>query len=471
MGGTLFDKVWEAHAVATRPDGATLLHVDRHMVHELTSPQAFERLKAAGRAVRDPELTFATQDHIVATSPGRDDTTFSDGAPYVRALRRNVAEAGITLFDLDDPRQGIVHVVAPELGLALPGTTLVCGDSHTCTVGGLGALAFGIGTSDIEHVLATQTIVLGKPRRMRVRVDGRLGFGVTAKDLILAVIAEVGAGGGTGHAVEYAGAAIAALSVEERLTVCNMSIELGARIGIIAPDDTVLSYLAGRPYAPAGADWERAVAAWRALRSDDEAAFDREVTLDAAGIAPQVTWGTSPQDAAPIDAPVPDPRSMGGERAASAARALAYMGLEPGTPLEGLPVQKVFIGSCTNSRLDDLRAAASVARGMRVAPGVAAMVVPGSTAVKRAAEAEGLDRVFAAAGFEWREAGCSMCCALNGDIVAPGERCVSTSNRNFEGRQGAGARTHLASPASAAAAAIAGRVTDVRKLGPARRVE
>jgi 3-isopropylmalate/(R)-2-methylmalate dehydratase large subunit len=464
MRETLFDKIWAAHVVATRPDGATVLHIDRHMIHELTSPQAFERLRAAGRRVRNAELTFATQDHIVATSPGRSDATWADGAPYVQALRRNVAHAGITLFDLGDPRQGIVHVVTPELAIALPGTTLVCGDSHTCTVGGLGALAFGIGTSEVEHVLATQTLIMHKPKRLRIKVDGRLGFGVTAKDLILAIIAQIGAGGGTGHAVEYAGSTISALSVEERLTVCNMSIELGSRIGMIAPDDTVFSYLAGRPYAPKGADWDRAVAAWRALRSDDDAVFDREVAIDAASVAPQVTWGTSPQDTLAIDGKVPEPDLLGGERAAAVRRALSYMDLEPGVALEGLPIQKVFIGSCTNSRLSDLRAAAAVAKGGHVAQGVRALVVPGSTAVKQAAEAEGLDRIFTAAGFEWREAGCSMCCAVNGDIVAPGERCVSTSNRNFEGRQGLQARTHLASPATAAAAALTGHITDVRKL-------
>ncbi len=464
MSGTLFDKVWDGHVVSTRPDGTSVLFVDRHLIHELTSPQAFDGLRAAGRRVRHPELTFATEDHIVATLPGRDDATFPDGVPYVQALRRNAAEAGITLFKLGDVRQGIVHVIAPEQAIALPGTTLVCGDSHTCTVGGLGALAFGIGTSEIEHVLATQTLVLTKPRRMRVRIEGWLGFGVTAKDVILAVIGRVGAGGGAGHAVEYAGSAVAAMSVEERLTVCNMSIELGARIGMIAPDDTVFEYLSGRPYAPKAREWDRALVAWRKLQSDDDARFDREVEIDAGDIAPQITWGTSPQDTVPVNARIPRPESFNSESADAARRALAYMALEPGTPLEGLPVQKVFIGSCTNSRLSDLRAAADVVRDRRVADGVKAMVVPGSTSVRRAAEAEGLHRLFIAAGFEWREAGCSMCCAVNGDIVAPGERCVSTSNRNFEGRQGSGARTHLVSPASAAAAAVTGHITDVRKL-------
>jgi len=464
MAKTLFDKVWDAHVVAERADGMALVHVDRHLVHELTSPQAFERLRRAGRRVRNPELTFATQDHIIATSPGRGDDTFPDGAAYVRTLRRNAAESGIALFDLGDPRQGIVHVVAPEQGLALPGATIACGDSHTCTLGGLGALALGIGTSEIEHVLATQTLLLRKPRRLAIAVEGRLGFGVTAKDLILAVIAELGAGGGNGHAVEYRGPAIEALSVEERLTLCNMSIELGARIGLVAPDETTFDYLQGRPYAPRGRDWEAAMAAWRALASDPEAVFDREVRLDASEIPPQISWGTSPQDCTGVDGRVPDPQALPPDRKEAAGRALAYMGLTPGDPLEGLAIQQVFIGSCTNGRLSDLRSAAAVARGRRVALGVRALVVPGSTAVKLAAEREGLDRVFAEAGFEWREAGCSMCAAINGDVVPPGERCVSTANRNFQGRQGPGARTHLASPAMAAAAAVTGRITDVRRL-------
>ncbi len=464
MGKTLFDKIWDRHTVASLGGGLALLHVDRHLIHELTSPQAFERLRRAGRRVRNPELSFATQDHIVATLPGRDEETFPDAGPYVRALRRNAREHGIELFDLDDPRQGIVHVVAPELGLALPGTTVVCGDSHTCTLGGLGAVAFGIGTSEIEHVLATQTVAVRRPRTMRIAVEGRFGSGVSEKDLVLHTISRSGAAGGIGHAVEFAGAAVRALSVEARLTLCNMAVEFSARIGLVAPDETTFAYLEGRPYVPCGELWHAALESWRGLASDEDAVFDREVSIEADEVAPQITWGTSPEDTVAVTDPIPDPATLVPERRARAENAQAYMGVRPGQCLEGLEIDKVFIGSCTNGRLSDLRAAAEVARGRRVAEGVRALVVPGSSAVKRAAEAEGLDRVFRAAGFEWRESGCSMCVAINGDLVAPGERCISTSNRNFEGRQGPAARTHLASPAMAAAAAVTGRITDVRRL-------
>ncbi len=463
MKNTLFDKVWDRHVVARLDDGRDILHIDRHVLHELTSPQAFDGLKAAGREVRNPELTFATQDHIIATAPGRRDDSWAEAVPYVHALRENTANAGIRLFDIGDPNQGIVHVMAPELGIALPGLTLVCGDSHTCTVGGLGALAFGIGTSEVEHVLATQTLVLLKPKTLRVTIDGKLGFGVYAKDVVLHLIGRIGAGAGVGHAVEFAGQTVRALSVEDRMTLCNMSIEFSARIGMVAPDETTFDYVAGRPYAPKGADFDRAVDHWRGLPSDAEAVFDRDVAIDAADIAPQVTWGTSPQHTISIEDSVPAPS---GAHADAMARALDYMDLAPGQPIAGMPVDAVFIGSCTNARLTDLREAARVARGRTVADGVRALIVPGSTSVKAEAEAEGLDRVFIDAGFEWRESGCSMCVGINGDIVAPGRRCLSTSNRNFENRQGTGARTHLASPAMAAAAAVTGHITDVRHLTP-----
>lgn len=460
---TLFDKVWDQHVVKRLDDGRDIVHIDRHVLHELTSPQAFDRLRAAGRSVRNPELTFATQDHIISTAQGRRDDSWADAAPYVRALRDNAANADIRLFDIGDPNQGIVHVMAPELGIALPGTTLVCGDSHTCTVGGLGALAFGIGTSEVEHVLATQTLVLKKPKTLRITINGAVAFGVFAKDVILYLIGRIGAGAGVGHAVEFAGEAVRAFPVEARLTLCNMAIEFSARIGMVAPDDLTFDYVAGRPYAPAGAAFDTALAHWRTLPTDSDAVFDREIEIDATDIAPQVTWGTSPQHSIGVDARVPEPR---GETADAMTRAIDYMGLAPGTPIAGLPIDAVFIGSCTNARLSDLRQAARVARGRRVADGVRAMVVPGSTAVKSEAEAEGLDKVFIEAGFEWRESGCSMCVGINGDIVAPRQRCVSTSNRNFENRQGTAARTHLASPAMAAAAAVTGAITDVRRLEP-----
>jgi 3-isopropylmalate/(R)-2-methylmalate dehydratase large subunit len=457
----MFDKVWARHVVATGPGGHVLLYVDRHLLHE-GSAAAFARLARAGRRVRRPDLCAATADHYVATSPGAP-APDAEVARMIESLAASAAERGIVLFGRGDARRGIVHVIGPEQGLTLPGMLLVCGDSHTATHGALGALAFGIGSSEVEHVLATQTLWQRRPRTMRITVEGRLGPGVSAKDVILAIVATIGAGGGVGHAVEYAGPVIRAMSIGERATVCNMSIEAGARCGMVAPDATTFAYLEGRPFAPTGQAWTRARASWSALPSDPDAAFDREVRLDGDGIAPTVTWGTSPQDALPITARVPEPAAIddAGRRQA-VERALGYMGLAPGTPLTDVAVDRVFIGSCTNSRLEDLRAAAAVARGRRAV--VPAWVVPGSGLVKSAAEAEGLDRVFREAGFEWREAGCSMCVGMNGETAREGERVASTSNRNFEGRQGKGARTHLMSPAMAAAAAVTGRLADVRAL-------
>jgi 3-isopropylmalate/(R)-2-methylmalate dehydratase large subunit len=460
---TLLDKIWSAHAIETRADGATLLSIDRHLVHDGSS-SAFRTLKAKGLAVRRPDRTFATPDHYVSTL-GRTLSAINDPnrRGMVEDLEAHSRAAGLTLFGLNDRRQGIVHVIGPEQGLSQPGMVIVCGDSHTATHGAVGALAFGVGASEVTHVLATQTLWQIKPKNMRITVDGALAPGVHAKDVILAIIAKISAAGGTGHVIEYAGSAIRNLSVEGRLTICNMSIEAGARAGMVAPDDTTFAYLQGRPYAPKGADWDNAVAYWRTLPSDPEAVFDREVHLDAGEIAPMVTWGTSPEAAAPITGEVPDPAS-----AADAAgrdtmqRALDYMDLRPGTALSEIAVDRVFIGSCTNSRIEDLRAAAKVADGRRAV--VPAMVVPGSGLIKAQGEAEGLDAIFKRAGFEWREAGCSMCVGVNGDLVAPGERCASTSNRNFVGRQGKGARTHLMSPAMAAAAAVTGKLTDVRQL-------
>ena len=467
--GTLVAKIWDRHVAARLPDGRDLLAIDRHLVHDMTSAQAFAGLAAAGRDVRHPELTFAVADHIVATDPGRGDETVPGGAELIGALRRNAERHGIRHFGARDPRQGIVHVVAPELGIALPGLTLVCGDSHTCTLGALGALAWGVGTSDVEHVLATQTLPMTRPKLMRVRIAGALAPGVFAKDLVLHLIGRIGAAGGTGFAVEYAGPAVRALGIEARMTLCNLSIEFGARIGVVAPDDVTFDYVAGRPYAPRDALWDRAMADWRSLATDADAVFDREVEIDAAAVGPQVTWGTSPEQVADIGAAVPDPAAEADPaRRQAAERALAYMALAPGTRFTEIRVDRVFIGSCTNSRLSDLREAARLLGGRRVAPHVRALVVPGSQAVKRAAEAEGLDRIFREAGFEWRESGCSACCGLNADRVGPGERCLSTSNRNFEGRQGPGARTHLASPAVAAATAVAGHIADPRRLSKKR---
>ncbi len=458
---TMFEKIWSRHVVAEGPGGHVLLYIDRHLLHE-GSTSAFGRLAKAGRRVRRPDLTFATADHYILTSPG---VTATD--PEIRgmvdSLTGHTAQQGIVYFGVGDARRGIVHVIGPEQGLTLPGITLVCGDSHTATHGAFGALAFGIGSTEVEHVMAMQTLWQKKPKVMRITVEGRLAVGVTAKDVILAIIAKIGAGGGVGHAIEYAGSTIRAMSMDERLTVCNMSIEAGARAGMVAPDETTFAYLEGRPFAPKGDAWRRALADWKTVPTDPGAAFDREVELGASEIAPTVTWGTSPQDALPITARVPDPAAVAdGARRESMARALAYMGLRPGTPLTEIAVNRVFIGSCTNSRLEDLRAAARVVKGRRAV--VPAWVVPGSGLVKRAAEAEGLDRVFVEAGFEWREAGCSMCVGMNGETAGEGERVASTSNRNFEGRQGKGARTHLVSPAMAAAAAVTGRLTDVRTL-------
>ena len=465
VGRTLLDKIWHRHAIVQRDDGQTLLYIDRHFIHD-GSRRAFEVLGERGLKVRRPERTFGTPDHYVPTV-GRDMATIEDpdARLMVEAITRNAAAHGVTVFGLDDPRQGIAHVIGPEQGLSQPGMTIVCGDSHTSTHGALGALAFGIGASEVSHVLATQTLWQRKPKAKRITVDGTLGAGVTAKDVILAIIAKIGADGAVGHAIEYAGSTIGGLSIEGRLTVCNMSIEAGARAGMVAPDDVTIAYLQNRPYAPKGEKWEQAVAFWRSLPSDVGACFDSEVTLDAADIAPMVTWGTSPQDAAAITDRVPDPAQFpDAARRAAAGKALDYMGLTPGMALSGLAVNRVFIGSCTNSRIEDLRIAARVANGRKVAASVRAMVVPGSGLVKRQAEVEGLDRVFKTAGFEWREAGCSMCVGMNGDLVAAGERCASTSNRNFVGRQGKGARTHLVSPAMAAAAAVTGAFTDVRAL-------
>jgi 3-isopropylmalate/(R)-2-methylmalate dehydratase large subunit len=460
----MLDKVWTRHVVAAGPGGRTLLYVDRHLVHE-GSFHAFEMLRGAGRRVRRPDLTVAVADHYVPTAPGREGSASPEISAKVDELSRNAKAWGIALLGPGDPRQGIVHVIGPEQALTLPGLTIVCGDSHTATHGAFGALAFGIGASEVEHVLATQTIWQRRPGLMRVWVDGRLGFGVAAKDLVLHLIAAIGAGGGTGHVLEYAGPAVRALSMEARMTLCNMAIEAGSRAGMVAPDETTYAYLEDRPLAPRGDAWGRALAVWRTLPSDADARFEREVVLDASAVAPMVTWGTSPEDGGPISGRVPDPAAVGDPvRRASMERALAYMGLAPGTPLEAIRVDRVFIGSCTNGRLEDLRAAAAVMRGRRSV--VPAMVVPGSGLVRRAAEAEGLDRVFRDAGLEWREPGCSMCVAMNGDAARPGERVASTSNRNFEGRQGPDARTHLMSPAMAAAAAVTGRLSDVRRLGP-----
>ena len=462
---TLFDKIWAQHVVMQRDDGQSLLYVDRHLVQDGSAP-AFQMLRERGLPVRRPDLAFATPDHYVPTA-SRDLARIADPEKraMAQALQDDSAAAGIRFFGLDDERQGIVHVVGPEQGLSLPGMLIVCGDSHTSTHGALGALAFGIGASEVAHVLATQTLWQRKPRSMRVSIDGRLGAGVGAKDIILAVIGRIGAAGATGHVIEYAGEAIRALSMEARMTVCNMSIEAGARAGMIAPDETTFAWLAGRPHAPAGAEWDAAIARWRGLPSDEGAHFDHEVRLHTSEIAPMVTWGTSPEDVLPISGRVPDPAlAADAEKREAMRRALAYMGLSPGQRLSEVPVQRVFIGSCTNGRIEDLRSAAAVARGRRVAEGVEAWVVPGSGLVKRQAEAEGLDAVFREAGFQWRHAGCSMCLGTNGDQVAPGQRCASTSNRNFVGRQGPGARTHLMSPAMAAAAAVTGRLTDVREL-------
>jgi 3-isopropylmalate/(R)-2-methylmalate dehydratase large subunit len=462
---TLFDKIWDSHLVHRQDDGICLIYVDRHLVHEVTSPQAFEGLRTAGRKVHRPQATLAVADHNVPTTDRSKGIAEEESRIQVETLEQNCRDFGIQYFSMDDIRQGIVHIIGPEQGLTQPGLTIVCGDSHTATHGAFGALAFGIGTSEVEHVLATQTLIQQPAKNMRVTVEGDLSLGLTAKDLILAIIGRIGTAGGTGHVIEYAGKAIRDLSMEGRMTVCNMSIEGGARAGLIAPDDTTFNYLKGRPMVPKAGAWEQAVAYWRTLPSDPGAVYDKEVVLRTAEIAPQVTWGTSPEDVLPITGAVPDPAAANDEaKRRSMERALDYMGLKPGTPLREVKIDRVFIGSCTNGRIEDLREVAKIAQGRKVAAGVNAMVVPGSGLVKHQAEEEGLDRILVEAGFEWREPGCSMCLAMNPDKLEPGERCASTSNRNFEGRQGRGGRTHLMSPAMAAAAAVTGRLTDIREL-------
>ena len=463
---TLFDKIWDAHVVETLPDGTALLYIDRHLTPEVTSPQAYEGLRQAGRKVRRPDATIAVVDHNVPTDATRfTGVNEAESALQIATLEKNVKEFGVPYIPLSDKRQGIVHIIGPELGLSLPGMTIVCGDSHTSTHGAMGALAFGIGTSEVEHVLATQTLLQKPAKNMRITVDGTLGFGVTAKDVMLAIIGKIGTAGGTGHVIEFAGEVIRNLDMAGRMTICNMSIEAGARAGMVAPDETTFAYVAERPMGPKGEALERAIQYWRTLPSDPEAHFDAEVVLDGNAIAPQVTWGTSPETVVPVTGRVPDPAGQADEaKRAQMQRMLDYMGLAANMPMQEVKIDAVFLGSCTNGRIEDIRAAAEVLKGRRIAPGVRAMAVPGSGLVKEQAEREGLDRILIEAGFEWREAGCSMCLGMNPDKLKPGERCASTSNRNFEGRQGPGGRTHLLSPAMAAAAAITGRLTDVREI-------
>ena len=463
---TLYDKIWESHLVDARDDGTCLLYIDRHLVHEVTSPHAFEGLRNTKRSVRRPDLTLAVADHNVPTSDRSIGIEDEESRIQIETLDQNCADFGVELYDMNDIRQGICHVIGPEQGFTLPGTTIVCGDSHTATHGAFGCLAFGIGTSEVEHVLATQTMIQTKAKNMRVTVDGELPIGVTAKDMILAIIGEIGTAGGTGCVVEFAGEAVRSLSVEGRMTMCNMTIEAGARAGLIAPDEKTFEYLKGRPKSPKGSTWEASVECWKTLKTDNDASFDIEITLQGGDIIPQVTWGTSPEDVLPITERVPHPTDeTDPNRRNKMERSLEYIGLEPGLPLKEIRIDRMFIGSCTNSRIEDLRAAAQVAGGRKVADHVSAMVVPGSGLVKEQAEQEGLDKVFIEAGFDWREPGCSMCLGMNADKLEPGERSASTSNRNFEGRQGPGGRTHLLSPAMAAAAAIKGYLTDVRDLG------
>ena len=460
---TLFDKIWDAHVVDEQDDGTCLIYIDRHLVHEVTSPQAFEGLRVAGRSVRQLDGTLAVADHNIPTKDRSAGILDETARIQVETLEKNVAEFNVPYLSLSDVRQGIVHIIGPEQGFTLPGSTIVCGDSHTSTHGAFGALAFGIGTSEVEHVLATQTLIQKRPKNMKILVEGKAGVGVTAKDIILSIIGKIGTAGATGHVIEYCGPAIESLSMEGRMTVCNMSIEAGARAGLIAPDDATFDYLRGRPMVPKGASWEQAAANWETLPSDEGASYDREITLNASELIPHVTWGTSPQDALPITGQVPDPAGETDPgRRDSMERALNYMGLEPNALLTEVPIQRVFIGSCTNARIEDLREAATVVGNRKIAEGVGAMVVPGSGLVKEMAESEGLDQIFIAAGFEWREPGCSMCLAMNADRLEPGERCASTSNRNFEGRQGRAGRTHLMSPGMAAASAINGHLSDVR---------
>ena len=462
---TLYDKIWDAHVAHVDPDGTTLLYIDRHLVHEVTSPQAFEGLRMTGRKVRAPERTIAVPDHNVPTTPGRDKHIDNEESRIqVEALDKNARDFGINYYPVSDIRQGIVHIVGPEQGWTLPGMTVVCGDSHTATHGAFGALAHGIGTSEVEHVLATQTLIQKKSKNMKVEITGQLAPGVTAKDITLSVIGHTGTAGGTGYVIEYMGEAIRSLSMEGRMTVCNMAIEGGARAGLIAPDEKTFAYVQGRPHAPKGAQWEAALAWWKTLYSDPDAHWDKVVTIRGEDIAPVVTWGTSPEDVLPITGTVPAPETFTGGKVDAARRSLDYMGLEAGTPLRDIKIDAVFIGSCTNGRIEDLRAAAAILKGKKLAPGVRGMVVPGSGLVRAQAEEEGLAQIFIDAGMEWRLAGCSMCLAMNPDQLAPGERCAATSNRNFEGRQGRGGRTHLMSPAMAAAAAVTGRLTDVREL-------
>ncbi|MFO0705868.1 MAG: 3-isopropylmalate dehydratase large subunit [Nitrospira sp.] len=462
-GKTLFDKIWDSHVVREEPDGTTLLYIDRQLVHEVTSPQAFEGLKLAGRRPRRPAATLAVPDHNVPTTDRRLGIADPISAKQIQTLEENCRDFGITLYGMNDIRQGVVHVIGPEQGFTLPGTTIVCGDSHTSTHGAFGALAFGIGTSEVEHVLATQCLVQKRPKTMEIRIDGVLSDKCSAKDIILAIIGKIGTAGGTGYVIEYTGSAIRALSMEGRMTLCNMSIEGGARAGMVAPDDKTVAYIKGRPLAPKGDLFDRAVRAWETLKTDSDARYDATLVMRAEDIAPQVSWGTSPGMVLGVDQRVPDPKAIADEKTRKATeRALEYMGLTPNMPITDIRIDKVFIGSCTNSRIEDLRLAASLAKGKQVAKGVHAMVVPGSGLVKQQAEQEGLDRIFRDAGFEWREAGCSMCLAMNADVLQPGERCASTSNRNFEGRQGAGGRTHLVSPAMAVAAAVEGHFIDIR---------
>jgi len=462
---TLFDKIWDAHLVDVQDDGTCLLYIDRHLVHEVTSPQAFEGLELAGRRVRHPERTLAVADHNVPTTDRSHGIENPESRIQVETLAANAAKFGLDYYPMDDIRQGVVHIVGPEQGFTLPGSTIVCGDSHTSTHGAFGALAFGIGTSEVEHVLATQTLVQKPAKNMRITVKGQAPAGVTAKDIVLAIVGTIGTAGGTGYVIEYAGEAITSLSMEGRMTVCNMTIEAGARAGLIAPDETTFAYVAGKPRAPKGAAFEAAVNYWKTLRTDEGAVFDREIEIDATTLEPQVTWGTSPEDVIPISGRVPDPATIADEAKRRAVeRSIAYMGLTAGQKATDIPIDVVFIGSCTNGRIEDFRAAAAVLKGRTVQPGVRVLVVPGSGLVKEQAEAEGLDAIFRAAGAEWREPGCSMCLAMNGDQLSPGQRAASTSNRNFEGRQGRGGRTHLVSPAMAAAAALTGKLTDVRGL-------
>ncbi len=461
---TLFDKIWDLHRVGRRADGRELIYIDRHVLHDLHAPHAFSKLSRAGRPVCRPDLTFSMQDHSVSVLPGRTEDTYADGAAFVRAMREGSRKNNVRVFDLGDPDQGISHVVAPELGMVLPGATHAVPDSHACTVGGLGALAFGCGTTELEHILATQVITLSRPQTLRVNLLGSLGADVAGKDVALAVLSKLGVSGGRGYAIEFAGPVVRALSIESRLTLCNLTIEMGSRSGLVAPDEATFQWLSGRRFAPVGPQWDAALSHWRTLYTDDAATFDREVDVDCSNLEPQLTWGTEPSHVIGVTGRAPDPAQAEPGKRAAIERALKYMGLAPGEPLEGLPVGRVFIGSCTNSRLPDLEAAASVVKGRKVAEGVTAWVVPGSSGVKREAEARGLDVIFKDAGFMWGESGCSMCAGTNGDMGAAGERVLSTTNRNFENRQGRGVRTHLVGPALAAAAAVTGRITDVRKL-------